>query len=74
MRRRDSSAQEVVLRLSREQVRLLKEAVDEYIYELEHHTLPPSKRQSDPEIVHERPWAIEKADRLYALLRHLERA
>jgi hypothetical protein len=34
-------ADSVVLRPSREQFELAREAVDEYIYELEYNTLPP---------------------------------
>ena len=41
MRRVAEPADSVVLRPSREQFELAREAVDEYIYELEYNTLPP---------------------------------
>jgi predicted DNA-binding protein len=65
-------ADSVVLRLSREQFELVREAVDEYIYELEHHTLPPSAREIGRKGSPQRRWAAERVDKLRQLYEWLE--
>ena len=62
----------VVLRLSRAQFELVREAVDEYIYELEHHTLPPSAREVGRKGSRRRRWADERLAELQPLYERLE--
>ena len=62
----------VVLRLSREQFELVREAVDEYIYELEHNTLPPSLREIGRKGSPRRRWAAERLEKLWPLFEWLE--
>ena len=54
----------VVLRLTRAQFELVRESVDEYIYELDHNTVPPSAREIGRKGSPRRRWADAKlADR-----------
>jgi hypothetical protein len=62
----------VVLRLSRAQFKLVREAVDEYIYELEHNTLPPSLRELGRKNSPRRRWAADRVAELRPLYEWLE--
>lgn len=68
----EEPADAVVLRLSRAQFELVREAVDEYIYELEHNTLPPSAREIGPKGSPRRRWADDLLARLHPLYEWLE--
>ncbi|HEY6747557.1 MAG TPA: hypothetical protein VI357_17790 [Mycobacteriales bacterium] len=63
---------DVVLRLSRAQFELIREAVDEYIYELDHSTVPPSAREIGPKGSPRRRWANAKLAALRPLYEWLE--
>lgn len=68
----EEPADAVVLRLSRAQFELIRESVDEYIYELEHNTLPPSAREVGRKGSPRRRWAAERVNELRPLYEWLE--
>ena len=68
----DDRTDAVVLRLSRAQFELVREAVDEYIYELEHNTLPPSAREVGRKGSRRRRWADDRVAELRPLYEWLE--